>query len=86
MMFYMLACKTLLLPVVFASFAAALSGTSNTNPPTYVSGEVLKLQAIQAHFKNAGIVPDGLAAFDPKAELVANYAGEPALLFLASSY
>ncbi|KAL4259916.1 PEBP-like protein [Pleurotus pulmonarius] len=74
MMFSTFASKTLL-PVALASFAAALSGTSNTNPPSYVSGEVLKLQAIQAHFKNAGIVPDGLPTFDPKAELVANYAG-----------
>ncbi|KAG9222016.1 hypothetical protein CCMSSC00406_0010381 [Pleurotus cornucopiae] len=64
MMFSTFASKTLL-PVALASFAAALSGTSNTNPPSYVSGEVLKLQAIQAHFKNAGIVPDGVGETSP---------------------
>ena len=53
------------LPIVLASFAVA---QSTSNP-------ALDVEAIQAHFQQAGIVPAGLPTFNPSAVLVADYAG-----------
>ncbi|KAL4259138.1 PEBP-like protein [Pleurotus pulmonarius] len=53
------------LPIVLASFAVA---QSTSNP-------ALEVEAIKAHFQQAGIVPAGLPTFNPGAVLVADYAG-----------
>lgn len=63
----MLTALTLALSLASASFVAAQSNSSSSSNGT------LQIEAIEAHFTDAGLVPSLLAAFDPSSIMNLTY-------------